>query len=90
MGGKLKGVAIDPRVQKRMEAIILSMTPQERHHPEILSGARRQRIARGSGNSIQDVNRLLKQFAAMQKMVRTLTRPGRRGMGPVPFGLPGM
>ena len=85
IGGKLKGLAIDPRAQKRTEAIILSMTLAERRHPEILSGSRRQRIARGSGNSIQEVNRLIKQFGAMQKMMRTLSKPGRRGLGGIPF-----
>ena len=54
----------------RFDAIISSMTPAERTHPEIINGSRRQRIARGSGTSVQDVNRLLKQFAQLRKMMR--------------------
>ncbi|MEW5701978.1 MAG: signal recognition particle protein [Candidatus Zixiibacteriota bacterium] len=85
VGGKLKGLAVDPQAQKRTEAIILSMTPQERRQPEILNGSRRQRIAHGSGTSIQEVNRLIKQFGMMQKMMKTLNKPGRRGRGGIPF-----
>jgi len=69
------------------EAIINSMTPQERRHPEIIDGSRRRRIARGSGSTVQDVNRLLKQFEQTKKMIRQITsiekglkkgvRPGR-------------
>jgi signal recognition particle subunit SRP54 len=54
----------------RFDAIILSMTPDERQHPEIVNGSRRQRIARGSGTSVQDVNRLLKQYAQLRKMMK--------------------
>ncbi len=54
----------------RFDAIILSMTPQERRHPEIVNGSRRQRIARGSGTTVQDVNRLLKQYAQLRKMMK--------------------
>jgi signal recognition particle subunit SRP54 len=54
----------------RFDAIIGSMTPGERHHPEIINGSRRQRIARGSGTSVQDVNRLLKQFAQLRKLMK--------------------
>src|SRR5262245_10876038 len=54
----------------RFDAIILSMTPQERTHPEIVNGSRRQRIARGSGTTVQDVNRLLKQYAQLRKMMK--------------------
>jgi signal recognition particle subunit SRP54 len=62
------------------------MTPDERRRPEIINGSRRQRIARGSGNSIQDVNRLLKQFSMMQKMMKNMQKPGRRGK----FAFPAM
>src|SRR5690606_21187275 len=58
----LKSVKVDPKRMKHLEAIILSMTPQERARPEILNGSRRARIARGSGRPIQEVNRLLEQF----------------------------
>jgi signal recognition particle subunit SRP54 len=54
----------------RFDAIILSMTPAERQHPDIVNGSRRQRIARGSGTSVQDVNRLLKQYAQLRKMMK--------------------
>ncbi|MFW6202196.1 MAG: signal recognition particle protein, partial [Gemmatimonadota bacterium] len=67
---------VDPKRMKHVEAIILSMTPQERRHPKILNGSRRARIARGSGRSIQEVNRLLKDFKRMQKMMKQM-----RGLG---------
>jgi signal recognition particle subunit SRP54 len=54
----------------RFDAIICSMTPEERRHPELINGSRRQRVARGSGTSVQDVNRLLKQFAQLRKMMK--------------------
>jgi signal recognition particle subunit SRP54 len=60
----------DERQLRRVEAIIGSMTPEERRHAEILDGSRRRRIARGSGTAVEDVNRLLKQFAEMQRMLR--------------------
>jgi signal recognition particle subunit SRP54 len=72
---------------KRVEAIIDSMTPGERQRPEILNGSRRKRIAAGSGTSVADVNRLLKQFGDMQKMMRQLMQAGRGGRMPrnLPF-----
>ena len=59
---------------KKVEAIIRSMTPQERHHPELINGSRRRRIARGSGTTAQDINQLLKQFGQTQKMMKQLSR----------------
>lgn len=87
VGKQLKGLKVDERMQKRMEAIILSMTPEERRRPELLNGSRRLRIAKGSGNTIQDVNRFLKQFEAMQKMFKTMSKGGMKGMPrmPMPF-----
>jgi signal recognition particle subunit SRP54 len=84
---KIKGLTIDERAQRRMEAMILSMTTEERRRPEIINGSRRLRIARGSGNSVQDVNRLLKQFAGMQKMIKSMSKGGLKGMPklPMPF-----
>ncbi len=84
---KIKGLTIDERAQKRMEAMILSMTVEERRHPELINGSRRLRIAKGSGNSVQDVNRLLKQFAGMQKMIKTMSKGGMKGLPkmPMPF-----
>jgi signal recognition particle subunit SRP54 len=72
---------------KRVEAIIDSMTPGERQRPEILNGSRRKRIAAGSGTSVADVNRLLKQFGDMQKMMRQLMQAGKGGRMPrnLPF-----
>ena len=74
----------------RMEAIIGSMTPQERRHPAIIKGSRKRRIAAGSGNSVQDVNRLLKQFTQMQKMMKRMRKQGglARMMQGVKGGLP--
>jgi signal recognition particle subunit SRP54 len=88
VGRELKGMQIDDRAQKHMEAMILSMTPAERRRPEIINGSRRARIARGSGASIQDVNRLIKQFGMMQKMIRQFAKPGRKGMPKLPLGMP--
>ncbi len=62
-----KGVHFDVNEWKRMEAIIYSMTPEERHHPRMITGSRRQRIANGSGTTLRDVNRLLVDFAATQR-----------------------
>jgi signal recognition particle subunit SRP54 len=70
MGSKLPVGDIDPKRMKHIEAIILSMTPQERKKPEILNGSRRARIARGSGRPVSEVNRLLKQFKEMQKIMK--------------------
>jgi signal recognition particle subunit SRP54 len=64
------------------------MTPAERTHPEIINGSRRQRIARGSGTSVQDVNRLLKQFAQLRKMMKQLK--GMEGKMGRMKGMPGM
>jgi signal recognition particle subunit SRP54 len=80
MGGAAKEAqqAVDRGDLKRVEAIIQSMTPVERREPAILSGSRKRRVARGSGTQLQDVNRLLKQFAEMQKMMRQLGGSGGR------------
>ena len=62
----------DTKKMKHIEAIILSMTPGERRRPEILNGSRRKRIARGSGRSVPEVNRLMKRFAAMEKQMKKM------------------
>lgn len=72
MGKALKDVDMDNDSFKGIEAIILSMTPQEREHPEILNGSRRKRIADGSGTSLPEVNKLLKQFEGTRKMMKTV------------------
>ena len=74
VGKAIKDIDIDDDAFKSIEAIIQSMTPTERSHPEVLNSSRRQRIARGSGTSIQEVNRLIKQFDDMRKMMRMMTQ----------------
>jgi signal recognition particle subunit SRP54 len=78
MPKELKGAKIDDDDLKPVEAIIRSMTPQERAEPQVINGSRRNRIALGSGTSPTDVNRLVKQFSEMQKMMK---RFGNMGMG---------
>ena len=73
VGKAIKDIDIDDNAFKSIEAIIYSMTPQERTHPELLNTSRRQRIAKGSGTNIQEVNRLIKQFDQMRKMMKTVT-----------------
>jgi signal recognition particle subunit SRP54 len=79
MGKALKDVDIDDDAFKHIEAIIHSMTPDERENPALLNGARRKRIATGSGTSIQDVNRLLKQFTETRKMMKMVAQGKRIG-----------
>ena len=73
VGKAIKDIDIDDNAFKSIEAIINSMTPKERTNPEILNGSRRQRIAKGSGTNIQEVNRLLKQFDQTRKMMKMVT-----------------
>jgi signal recognition particle subunit SRP54 len=70
VGAKLPTANMDPKRMKHIEAIILSMTPEERQNPEILNSSRRVRIAKGSGRPVSEVNRLLKQFKEMQKIMK--------------------
>lgn len=79
-GKALKNQNIDDKELVKVESIVQSMTIKERRNPKILNGSRRKRIARGSGNTIQDVNRLLKQFKEMQKMMRMLKSKGGKSM----------
>ncbi|MCS6831202.1 MAG: signal recognition particle protein [bacterium] len=72
LGAQLKDVQIDPKELKRVEAIILSMTPEERSDPHIINASRKRRIARGSGTTVHEVNELLSQFEQMRHMVREL------------------
>jgi signal recognition particle subunit SRP54 len=80
MGKALKDMDIDDNAFKGIEAIIYSMTPEERHNPVIINGSRRKRIATGSGTTIQDVNRLIKQFDDTRKMMKMVTTNKGRGM----------
>lgn len=76
MGKAMKDIDIDDDSFKPIEAIIKSMTPAERENPDVINGSRRQRIAKGSGTSIQQVNQLLKQFNEMRKMMKTMNKMG--------------
>ncbi len=78
---ELKSVKIDPKDMAHIEAIILSMTPYERTHPEVLKATRKQRIAKGSARSVEEVNRLLKQFDQMKSMMKGL----KNGKMKMPF-----
>jgi signal recognition particle subunit SRP54 len=73
-GQQLKGMKVEERELDRVEAIIRSMTPEERGRPELIKGSRRLRIARGSGTSVQQVNQLVKQFDQMRKLMRQIGR----------------
>ncbi|MDF1545665.1 MAG: signal recognition particle protein [bacterium] len=86
-GKALKNVKVDEKDVNRMLAIIQSMTIEERRNPKILDGSRKKRIAAGSGNSIQAINQLLKQFAAMQKMFNNMNKMKMKGLpkGMMPF-----
>jgi signal recognition particle subunit SRP54 len=90
MDKQLKNVDIDDRQIDRLEAIILSMTPEERQKPSLINPSRKRRIAAGSGMKVEDVNRLIKQFETTKKMVRSIKgkKGSRRRMN---FGaMPGM
>ena len=69
----LNNININPKDMAHIEAIVLSMTPYERRHPEILKASRKQRIAKGSGRSVEEVNRLLKQFEQMKLMMKQMS-----------------
>ena len=89
MGKAIKDVDIDDDSFKPIEAIIRSMTPYEREHPDVLNGSRKKRIAAGSGTTVQEINNLLKQFNGMRKMMRTMNKMGgsKRGLANInPFG----
>jgi signal recognition particle subunit SRP54 len=74
MGKELRGVKIDEKEFDRLQAIILSMTPEERRRPELIKGSRRVRIARGSGTNVQAVKQLIKQFEQMRKVMRQVAQ----------------
>jgi signal recognition particle subunit SRP54 len=76
MGKAIKGLDIDDESFIPIEAIIRSMTPQERGNPALIDGSRRKRIAKGSGRTIQEVNNLMKQFADMRKMMKQMNKMG--------------
>ena len=83
---EMKGFSVDERELTTVEAIICSMTPEERANVKIINGNRRQRIARGSGTSVSDVNRLINNFIRMQKIFKSLKRGDKiRGRFNIPF-----
>ena len=91
VGKAIKDIDIDDNAFKSIEAIIYSMTPEERRRPEILNGSRRTRIAKGSGTNLQEVNRLLKQFEQTRKMMKMVTGSNMAKMGKLAgMGMPGM
>ncbi len=89
MGKMLKNIDIDDDAFKGVEAIIHSMTPAERADPRLINGSRRQRIAKGSGKSIQEVNQLMKQFADMSKMMKMMQGGGAKKMAGMMKGMKG-
>ena len=88
-GAGMKDINVDEKAMAHTEAIILSMTPREREKPEIIAASRKKRIAAGAGVKVEDVNRLLKSFEQMRKMMKQFSGPGAgkklkrmsRGMG---------
>jgi signal recognition particle subunit SRP54 len=89
MGKALKGVEVDDKSFKPVEAIIRSMTKEERENPDLINGSRKDRIAKGSGTSVTQVNQLLKQFGDMRKMMKTMNKMGggKRALSALnPFG----
>jgi signal recognition particle subunit SRP54 len=89
VGKAMKGVDVDDNSFKPVEAIIRSMTIQERENPDVINGSRKDRIAKGSGTSVQQVNQLLKQFGDMRKMMKTMNKMGgpKRALSAMnPFG----
>jgi len=78
--GVPKGLQVDERAFRRLEAIVLSMTPEERKDPRVLNGSRRKRIAKGSGTSVQEVNRLLKAFEETKALMKSLEKKKGRGL----------
>lgn len=81
----IKDAKIDEKMLDRTEAIILSMTPAEREKPDIITSSRKKRIAAGSGTSVEDINRLLKQFDQMSKMMKQFAGNKKKGFGKMPF-----
>ena len=86
--GSLKNVDIDEKAMSRTEAMILSMTQKERDHPDILNASRKKRIAAGSGTSVEDINRMLKQYEQMNKMMKQfMGKDGKKKRMKIPFNI---
>jgi Signal recognition particle GTPase len=90
VGKAIRDVDIDDNAFKGIEAIIQSMTPKERTNPEVLNNSRRQRIAKGAGTNLQEVNRLIKQFDQTRKMMKMVTGSKMSGMMSRMKGMKGM
>ena len=87
--GKISEEDIDEKSIGRMQAILDSMTAKEREYPQIINGSRKKRVAKGSGTSVQEINRLLKQYLQMKKMMKTFSKGlGARKFGKMMKGLP--
>ncbi len=91
LGNQVKDIDIDERQMDRIEAMILSMTPQERANPDLLNPSRKKRIANGAGVELTEVNRLVKQFEQSRKMMKQMSgmmgKGGKKGRFKLPFGL---
>ncbi len=87
VGSKIKDLKVDEKQFIKIEAIINSMTPEERANPHIINGSRKRRIARGSGTTIMDVNKLLKQYKEMKKMMKKMKKSGKMKL---PFNMPNL
>ena len=91
LGNQVKDIDIDERQMDRIEAMILSMTPQERANPDLLNLSRKKRIANGAGVELAEVNRLVKQFEQSRKMMKQMSgmmgKSGKKGRFKLPFGL---
>jgi len=89
IGKQIKDIDIDDRQMNRVEAIILSMTPKEREHPDCINPSRKRRIAAGCGLRVEDVNRLLKQYDSMRQLMKRMGAMGKKGKhGRMPMGMP--
>ena len=85
LGSKLGDIKIDEKKLGRVQAIIQSMTMEERHNPDILGASRKRRIAAGSGTTVQEINLLLKQFEQSRQLMKQMMGRGRRGRMRIPF-----
>jgi len=80
MQKQIADAKIDDKMVRRQEAIISSMTPKERRYPKLLNASRKRRIAAGSGSSVEDINKLIKQFMEMGRMVKQVSKLGQKGI----------
>ena len=80
MKNQIAAAGLDDKIVKRQMAVIDSMTRQERKHPDLLKASRKKRIAAGSGTSVQEINRLLKQFDDMSTMMKRMNKLGQKGL----------